>query len=361
MKGTPEPIYLILGPTGVGKSDFALSFADTVDGEIINCDVGQFYVPLTIGTAKPAWKQEAIPHHLFDILSEPRDYTVAAYRQAVAEKIKEIRGRGKTPLIVGGSLFYAQALFFPPCNTLPLHVVPRDASQHEQATSDNFLASPNLAQCSTQELWDRLAAIDPERARVLHTHDRYRIERALNLWESTGVLPSSCKPVYDPVFDHWTVLYLTRERAELYERINTRTRIMIEQQGWKEEVASLSLSWHPFVRKKGLIGYGEILDALAQGISDEELIATIQQETRHYAKRQETFWRSMARKLSITDAHSIIDAHSITATRGITVSQIPTAHDNTADTNKIINVNLTFLDVDLYIKQLQTQLLRSNR
>lgn len=327
MKRAPEPIYLILGPTGVGKSDFALGFADTVDGEIINCDVGQFYVPLTIGTAKPAWKQERIPHHLFDILAEPRDYTVAAYRQAVVQKIAEIRGRGKTPLIVGGSLFYAQALFFPPRNELP-----RDASQHEQTTSDNFYSNPAFSQCSTQELWDQLFAIDPERARVLHKHDRYRIERALNLWESTGVLPSSCKPVYDPVCDQWTVLYLTRERAELYERINARTQIMLEQQGWKAEVASLDQSWHPFVRKKGLIGYGEILDALANGTSDEELIATIQQETRHYAKRQETFWRSMARKLK----------------------------NSTADTNNIIDVNLTFLDVDLYIKQLRAQLLRSN-
>jgi tRNA dimethylallyltransferase len=322
MKRAPEPIYLILGPTGVGKSDFALSFADTVDGEIINCDVGQFYVPLTIGTAKPAWKQETIPHHLFDILTEPCDYTVAAYRQAVVQKIAEIRGRGKTPLIVGGSLFYAQALFFPPRNTLPC----------EQATSDNFYTNPAFALRSTQELWEQLAALDPERARVLHPHDRYRIERALNLWESTGVLPSSCKPVYAPVCDQWTVLYLTRERAELYERINVRTRIMLEQQGWKEEVAELDQSWHPFVRKKGLIGYGEILDALAQGTSDEELIATIQQETRHYAKRQETFWRSMARKLK----------------------------NLTTASNNIIDVNLTFLDVDLYIKQLQAQLLRSN-
>lgn len=326
MKRAPEPIYLILGPTGVGKSDFALSFADTVDGEIINCDVGQFYVPLTIGTAKPAWKQERIPHHLFDILTEPRDYTVAAYRQAVAQKIAEIRGRGKTPLIVGGSLFYAQALFFPPRNTLSCNTPP------SQMASDNFYANPTFAVRSTKELWEQLAEVDPERARVLHKHDRYRIERALNLWESTGVLPSNCKPVYDPVCDQWTVLYLTRERAELYERINLRTRIMLEQQGWKEEVAGLDQSWHPFVRKKGLIGYGEILDALAQGTPDEELIATIQQETRHYAKRQETFWRSMARKLK----------------------------NSTADTNNIIDVNLTFLDVDLYIKQLQAQLLRSN-
>lgn len=309
------PLTFILGPTGVGKSDFALAFAAACNGEIINCDVGQFYVPLTIGTAKPAWKEEKIPHHLFDILTEPQDYSVMSYRIAVSTAIDEIRQRGKTPLIVGGSLFYAQALFFPPCD-------------RSAAASDNF-ASSNFASFSTKELWEQLAAIDSERAQALHPNDRYRIERALTLWTTTGVRPSTCKPRYAPIVSDWRICYVTRERASLYDRINRRTEQMIHHGGWIEEVRALDPRWYPFVRKKGLIGYGEIIDALQQGTPERELITMIQQETRHYAKRQGTFWRSMQRRLT---------------------EQIAKGADG-----EIVVLNLTLHDVDLYIRQLCAQ------
>lgn len=312
---TTLPTYFILGPTGVGKSDFALALAAACNGEIINCDVGQFYVPLTIGTAKPAWKEEKIPHHLYDLLTDPEDYTVMSYHKAVSAMVNEIRQRGKTPLIVGGSLFYAQALFFPPCDN--------------QTASDNFSTSPNLTNFSTKQLWEQLAAIDPQRAQELHPNDRYRLERALTLWATTGVRPSTCKPRYAPIVPNWRICYVTRERAELYERINRRTEQMIRQTGWIEEVKALDPRWYPFVRKKGFIGYGEIIDTLQQGTSEHELINAIQQETRHYAKRQGTFWRAMKRKLEEQIAKGA--------------------------TGEICILNLTLHDVDLYIRQLCAQ------
>jgi len=145
----------------------------------------------------------------------------------------------------------------------------------------------------------------------------------------TGMKPSTRKPRYAPLVPHWRICYVTRDRAELYDRINRRTEQMIRQGGWIEEVKFLDSSWHPFVRKKGLIGYAEILDALQQGITERELIQVIQQETRHYAKRQETFWRSMRRKLE----ERILEGMG----------------------GEIVVLNLTLHDVDLYIKQLCAQ------
>ncbi len=108
-----SPILIIYGPTGVGKTDIALAIASRIPAEIINMDVGQFYTPFSIGTAKPDWKNETAVHHLFDSIDTPRNYTVVEYRNVVQEKIKEITARGNIPILVGGSAFYLYTLLFP--------------------------------------------------------------------------------------------------------------------------------------------------------------------------------------------------------------------------------------------------------
>ena len=107
-------IGIITGPTGVGKTDFVLKLADHLPIEIINADVGQFYAPLNIGTAKPDWRHEHVPHHLFDILDEPRSMTVIQYRTLAHSLIQECWARNTIPFFVGGSFFYIQSLLFPP-------------------------------------------------------------------------------------------------------------------------------------------------------------------------------------------------------------------------------------------------------
>ena len=112
-----RPFFIVIaGPTGVGKSDFALQLAQQLSFpvELINADMGQLYTPLSLGTAKPDYKHEPVVHHLFDCLDEPRDYTVHEFRQAVVQVMQELWARGVVPLIVGGSSFYVQSLFFPP-------------------------------------------------------------------------------------------------------------------------------------------------------------------------------------------------------------------------------------------------------
>ena len=108
-----QPFTLIIyGPTGVGKTDLALDLAQHIPIEIINMDMGQFYTPLSIGTAKPDWKNSPVPHHLFDIINEPRNFTVSEYRILFYKKVGEIIERGNLPVVVGGSGFYLHSLLF---------------------------------------------------------------------------------------------------------------------------------------------------------------------------------------------------------------------------------------------------------
>ncbi|MEX0940651.1 MAG: tRNA (adenosine(37)-N6)-dimethylallyltransferase MiaA [Candidatus Babeliales bacterium] len=278
-----KKILVIYGPTGVGKSDFALKLARLMNGEIINADVGQFYTPLSIGTAKPAWQSSDVPHYLFDIIDKPRNITVTEYRSLVHGLILKIWDRNALPIIVGGSTFYINSLFFPP--------------QSEALENKNM---SSFDQYSDKQLWEMLKKIDPQRASEIHPHDTYRIKRALTIWEQTNIKPSEYKPQYEPLAPYF-LLFLNRERFELYNRINERVKQMI-QVGWIEEVAALEgTEWESFLQHKKIIGYDDILYYLAQKnnhASINTLIATIAQKTRNYAKRQITFWQMLKRKLT---------------------------------------------------------------
>ena len=268
---------IIAGPTGVGKTDLALLLAKKVDAEIINADVGQFYKPLIIGTAKPDWKSFIIPHHLFDVLDEPLNFTVVSFRKKVEVLINEIKSRGKVPIIVGGSGFYLNSLFFPPQKE---SIIERLAHNSEIPTID---------------LWEKLNSIDSQRASQINENDRYRIERALDIWYGTGVLPSTYTPTFNALDDAY-VLFLTRTIDDLYKRIDDRVKIMIQCE-WLDEVENLSSDWHQFLLQKKLIGYDDIIRYLDNQINSiEELIALIQQKTRNYAKRQLTFNRMLTKK-----------------------------------------------------------------
>lgn len=283
-----ENFFLVIcGPTGSGKTDLSYALARRFPVEIINCDVGQFYVPLSIGTAKPPWRESAIPHHLFDCIEAPQDFTVIKYRQMVQEKMVEIWSRNAIPVVVGGSLFYLRALFFPP-------------EEKQACTAMAARSAPATSPKQTEELWSELFAIDPTRAAMLGKNDRYRIQRALDIWRSTGELPSEKRPVFAP-FAQFHVTCVVRDRAELYHRIDERVLTMLKE-GWVEEVNQLSEEWKSYLMHKKILGYPEIMmrlddDSLHVCASDRELIAVLQQKTRNYAKRQMTFWRALKRDL----------------------------------------------------------------
>jgi len=303
-------LVIIFGPTGVGKTDVALKLAQSLPAEIVNIDVGQFYTPFSIGTAKPDWKNEPVTHHLFDIINTPEDFTVSEYRKKFLEVVKEIWKRHHLPIVVGGSAYYVHSLLFPP-----------RAGTFD--SSKDFDSSDDVSM-----LWEKLNNIDPKRAQQINKNDLYRIKRALEIWHTTGKKPSEFEPFYDPP-SPYTLICLTRDRDDLYERINNRTEQMIKA-GWIDEVKSLkSTPWESFLKSKKLIGYLELLEHLDGKMDLNETISIIQQETRNYAKRQIIFWRRLEKQLK---------------------------NEKLSNLTRIDTINLTSCDLDLYIKQLSEQL-----
>lgn len=299
-------VVIIYGPTGVGKTAFVDQLARHVSVEIINMDMGQQYKTMSVGTAKPDIQNASVPHHLFDTLAEPMSTTVVAYRKAVMEKIAEIRGRQAVPVLVGGSGFYLKSLLFPPQEKA--HVTLSPKHEYNQPFS-----------------WQDLAHIDPDRAQKIHPQDHYRIERALAIWRETGNKPSAFRPHYNPIAPYY--LYcITRNRNDLYERINKRVYEMLDA-GWLQEVRSLrSSGWEDFICAKKIIGYQELFEVERGHIGLDQAIACIQKRTRNYAKRQMTFWRMLERTL-VPELMSDRQAH-------------------------IRTLNLTEVSVSLYIDQL---------
>lgn len=309
-----DTVLIITGPTGVGKTAFVDALAEQCSIEIINGDMGQMYAPLTIGTAKPTLSKIPAPYHLFDLLSEPDSFSAMKFRRHVVKLVQEITARNRIPVIVGGSSFYLLSLFFPT----------RENDEHHSmiVSSDN-----------TKSLWQKLERIDPDRAREIDPKDRYRLERALSIWNATGKKPSTYKPSFDP-FASCVFVWLERDRDQLYNVINDRVRAMIDA-GWIGEAESLDEKWVQFLQRKKIIGYDCIFEYLDGNMSKDDMITLIQTRTRNYAKRQITFWRSFKRKL--------MDAYT-------------TYKHQSKKPAKIIELNLTHDDAGRYIKQLKNEI-----
>ena len=310
-------ILLISGATATGKSSFAINIAQQVGGEIINADIGSFYKPMTIGTAKPDWARESVPHHMFDVLDKPESLTVVEFRKQVQELCQQIWERGKVPLIVGGSAFYIRALLY---------------KQQDIVGTEQYVAKlESQVDVSSQEMWDELSEIDVKRAQDIDPQDRYRIVRALAIFKATGKKPSEFCQVYAPIAPYHFII-CQRDRVELYNRIDVRVLQMIEE-GWLDEVkCMMGTPWEKFLQHKKMIGYDDLLQFLAEQEQNlDKIVARIQKRTRNYAKRQVTFLKKLERQVR----DEILKAHS-------------------KDT--VESVDLTLCDVGLYINQLLLKL-----
>jgi tRNA dimethylallyltransferase len=313
-----DHIVVITGPTASGKSQFALQVAEEIGGEIVNADIGSFYTPLNLGTAKPDWQHSNIPHHLFDYISEPRNETVVAFRTEVRQRCKEIWARGKVPVIVGGSTLYIKSLFYTQADI--------------SAPSFEIIAA--VEQTSNVDLWREILLADPDRAQEIGPHDTYRLQRAVAIWRATGIKPSLFQIEFNPIAPFYFI-NVALDRKLLYKKIDQRVEDMIAD-GWLEEVRSLrGTPWETFLQKKRMMGY----DLLLKYLGDDDAcldrtIAQIQKVTRNYAKRQITFYKKLKQELVVAAVEKNV-------------------------TGIVQECDLTFCDLALYIKQLSIDLYKN--
>ncbi|NLM45444.1 MAG: tRNA (adenosine(37)-N6)-dimethylallyltransferase MiaA [Firmicutes bacterium] len=275
-------VAVITGPTAVGKSAVALAVAQMLNAEIVNADSVQVYRGLDIGSAKPSPAERLlVPHHLLDI-ADPRDnYTVADYQRDAARVITEIAGRGRLPLLVGGTGLYLRAVI-----------------RGFAFTESGF--DPDLRQrlyaeaeaCGSGVLHARLAAVDPETAAKLHPNDTRRIVRALEVYLQSGrpiseqVRQTPKEPVYRAA-----QFCLTRPRHILYRRIEERVDKMLAAGFVTEVEGLLAAGVPPEAKSMQSLGYKQIVSYLQGKVTLAEAAEMIKQETRRFAKRQLTWFR----------------------------------------------------------------------
>jgi tRNA dimethylallyltransferase len=277
-----EPILAIVGPTATGKSALALAIAEILRGEIVNADALQVYRGFDIGTAKPGpADRERVPHHLIDILDPSEVYSAGEFARRAREAIADIQGRGKLPIVVGGSGLYLRALFF------GISPIPPGDPEVQGALRER-LAAEGLGTLRAE-----LARIDPRTEARLAPGDTQRVLRALEVARVTGRPLSSW--IAEQPFGTQAIagvrVGLTLPRAILYDRIAGRVAWMLEA-GWLEEVERLlRLGLSPRLPAFQAIGYRQLVRHLEGDGSLEQAIAGIVQETRRFAKRQETWFR----------------------------------------------------------------------
>lgn len=277
----PPPIYLIMGPTAIGKSAYAIDLALKYNGEIISADAFQVYRGMDIGTAKVSKEELAnVPHHLIDIKDPNEDYNVSEFVQRCNTHITDIQKRGKTAIICGGTGFYIHSF---------LHnftfIDESDDSKDIRNALNERVKTEGL-----DILFNELKKIDPELAAQLSPNDRKRIVRGLEVFQLTGQPATTFRKQDDQPRDDVTLIGLTAERETIYERIEKRVDMMIHF-GLIEEVDQLVKRFSSSCLAFNALGYKETISYL-NGIMDKEtMITTIKTKTRQFAKRQLTWFK----------------------------------------------------------------------
>jgi len=285
-------LYVIAGPTASGKTAVAIDLAKKINGEIVSADSMQVYKYMNIGTAKPTQvEMDGIPHYLLDVVAPDEYFSVADYTQLATKAIDDILGRGRTPILAGGTGFYINAVIY------GTEFTETEDGQHEK---DNALRKVyiNLAKEKGAEfIHQKLKHLDSESAEVIHPNNIKRVARAISFCESTGKLFSAHNKAQKTSVAKYDIDFnvLSMPREILYDRINQRTLQMWEA-GLVEEVEHLlSLGYDPKLASMQAIGYKETIKFIHGEYTKEEAITQIQQSTRNYAKRQETWFRHQIR------------------------------------------------------------------
>lgn len=272
------PVIVIVGPTAVGKTSLSIELAKKLDGEIISGDSMQVYRGLDIGTAKiTSEEMSGIKHYLIDVTDASVPFTAAKFQSETMALIESIHNRGKLPIIVGGTGLYIQSVFY-------------DYDFGNSSEDKAFRAK--LDSLDKVTLWKMLEQQDPESAKLVHENNKRRVIRALEVIHLTGK-PFSEYQVHHELNDMYKPLFLglDLDRALLYERINQRVDLMFEQ-GLVSEAKKLydeNLADVPAIRG---IGYKELFTYFEGNSTLEEAKELIQKNSRHFAKRQLTWFRN---------------------------------------------------------------------
>jgi tRNA dimethylallyltransferase len=291
-----KQLIAIIGPTAVGKSQFAIQLAQEYHGEIVSADSRQIYRYLNIGTAKPTSEEiSLVPHHLIDIVNPDEDFSLSQYQKLAYQTINDIQKREKLAVLVGGSGLYVWAML--EGWQIP-HVPPDLALRHSLAEK--------AAREGITELHQELVSIDPVAAQRIEPLNVRRVIRALEVCQSTGQPFSRLQQKKLPAFDT-LIVGLTVERKELYHRIDARVNRMIEQ-GLVEEVkklVSMGYDFH-FPAMSG-IGYKQIGMFLRGELTLEAAIQQIKFETHRFARHQYNWFRLTDKRIKWFDIQGEIE------------------------------------------------------
>ncbi len=278
-----KPLIILTGPTAVGKTALSIGLAKAVDGEIISADSMQVYRKMNIGTAKiePS-EMQGVRHHLIDILDPGEEFNVVLFKRYALEAMEDIYSRGKIPVIVGGTGFYIQALLY----DIDFEDNDNDMSYREELQR---LA----AEKGNSHIHNMLSKVDPESAEKIHENNVKRVIRALEFYRKTGMKISEHNETEAQKESPYNFEYfvLNDDRSKLYDRIDRRIDIMLEQ-GLEAEVRQLVSEGYSreLVSMQGL-GYKEIIDYIQGRCSFDEAVYTLKRDTRHFAKRQITWFK----------------------------------------------------------------------
>lgn len=275
-------VYVIGGPTASGKSKLAVELAKKVNGEIISADSMQIYKEMNIGTAKVNKEEmQGVQHYLVDFVSPDERYSVSNFKKDAEKAIEEILEKGKTPIVVGGTGLYIDSLIY----GIEFQDEEVDLEYREKL---NKIADEK----GLESLYKKAQEIDPEAMKKISINDRKRIIRVLEIYHKTGKTKTEqeLQSRKNEVKYEYKVFAITMDREKLYERIEKRVDSMIEQ-GLIEEVKQILNKYHTFPTAMQGLGYKEVVEYLEGSCTKEEMIEKIKKETRHYAKRQLTWFR----------------------------------------------------------------------
>ena len=274
-------ILVVAGPTASGKTSLAIRLASLLNGEIVNADSMQVYRGMDIGTAKPSMEErKGIVHHMFDIVNPDENFNASLYKSMSRKIINNIIERNKKCIVVGGSGLYIKSLI------KGIHHVPQAEPALREKLYQEWSKNP-------EDLYKKLAEIDPKIACLIHPNDRVRVIRSLEIFYITGCKASAFNEGHNfsdcPYNVFFSAFILPKE--QLYNKINKRCELMLEQ-GLIEETANLVQRYGTDIKPMNSIGYKHAYNYIFGSLSFDDMILHFKRDTRHYAKRQITWFKA---------------------------------------------------------------------